>query len=692
MILLIFRLAWLQLVEGDRLREEAMEARMRDVPVEARRGSVFDRNGNELVTSVSVDSAFAFPPQIKEEDCRPYAEKIAAVLKMDPEEVYKKLSQRAGFVWLKRRMDYDSAQKLKELIKNDKLNGIDLVEENKRFYRQDTMAAHILGFSGDDNQGLTGIEGVFDQELRGVPGRIIVEKDAVGGNIPEAVHKLIPPIQGNNLVLTVDQNIQFFVERELDRIVDAHHPKLAVIIVTNPKTGEILALGNRPTYQPGDWQKYPQAVWDHNPAVWYNYEPGSTFKIITAAAALEEGAVRPGDTFYDPGFIKVADRTIRCWYDGGHGSQTFEEVAMNSCNPGFITVGLRLGKEKFYKYVHAFGFGQVTGLGLPGEEAGIEIPEKEATELNIATMSIGQSIAVTPIQLLTATSAVANGGQLLKPYLVKAVTGPDGKVIKEFKPELVRQVVSRNTSQVLMGLLTNVVSKGTGKNAFVDGYGAAGKMGTAQVVEAGGYADGKYVASFMGFAPADDPRIAVLVMVAEPNGGSYFGSQVAAPAFKAIAEDTLHYLKVPERPGVERPKKLFEVEEKKVRAPVPNVAYYPLENARNILKNAGFVAQVRGFGSIVGNQVPKGGAEVLSGTTVILELIESGPGGVVPVPDLKGLTMKEAASVLDQIGLALNPSGTGFATGQKVAPGTKVPKGTGIGVDFSPPAVQTLRD
>jgi len=561
LILLIFRLAWLQLVEGDRLREEAMEARMRDVPVEARRGSVFDRNGNELVTSVSVDSAFAFPPQIKEEDCRPYAEKIAAVLKMDPEEVYKKLSQRAGFVWLKRRMDYDSAQKLKELIKNDKLNGIDLVEENKRFYRQDTMAAHILGFSGDDNQGLTGIEGVFDQELRGVPGRIIVEKDAVGGNIPEAVHKLIPPIQGNNLVLTVDQNIQFFVERELDRIVDAHHPKLAVIIVTNPKTGEILALGNRPTYQPGDWQKYPQAVWDHNPAVWYNYEPGSTFKIITAAAALEEGAVRPGDTFYDPGFIKVADRTIRCWYDGGHGSQTFEEVAMNSCNPGFITVGLRLGKEKFYKYVHAFGFGQVTGLGLPGEEAGIEIPEKEATELNIATMSIGQSIAVTPIQLLTATSAVANGGQLLKPYLVKAVTGPDGKVIKEFKPELVRQVVSRNTSQVLMGLLTNVVSKGTGKNAFVDGYGAAGKTGTAQVVETGGYADGKYVASFMGFAPADDPRIAVLVMVAEPNGGSYFGSQVAAPAFKAIAEDTLHYLKVPERPGVERPKKLFEVEE-----------------------------------------------------------------------------------------------------------------------------------
>jgi stage V sporulation protein D (sporulation-specific penicillin-binding protein) len=287
---------------------------------------------------------------------------------------------------------------------------------------------------------------------------------------------------------------------------------------------------------------------------------------------------------------------------------------------------------------------------------------------------------------------VANGGQLLKPYLVKALVAPDGKVIKEFKPETVRQVISKNTSQVLMGLLGNVVSKGTGKNAFPDGYGAAGKTGTAQVVEAGGYADGKYVASFVGFTPADDPQLAVLVMVAEPTGASYFGSQVAAPAFKAIAEDTLHYLKVPERPGIEKPKKLFEVEEQKVKLPVPNVAFYPLENAQNTLKNAGFIVQVRGAGTMVGNQVPKGGAEVLSGTTVILELIEPGQGGEVVVPEMKGLTMKEAASVLDKIGLSLSPSGTGFATGQKVAPGTKVPKGTAIEVDFSPPAIQTLRD
>ncbi|MCL6636063.1 MAG: stage V sporulation protein D, partial [Peptococcaceae bacterium] len=254
------------------MREEAQEVRMRDVPVEARRGTIYDRNGHELVTSVSVDSAYAFPPQIK--DKREAADKIAGALGMDREEVYQKLNQNVGFVWLKRRIDYDSAQRLKAL----KLSGVELVEESRRFYRQEGLAAHVLGFAGDDNQGLTGIESVFDRELKGVPGRIVVEKDAVGRNIPEALHKFIPPVPGHNLVLTIDQTIQFFVERELDKIMDAHRPRLAVIIVMNPRTGEILAMGNRPTFNPGEWRKYPQPVWDHNPSVWYNYEPGSTFK------------------------------------------------------------------------------------------------------------------------------------------------------------------------------------------------------------------------------------------------------------------------------------------------------------------------------------------------------------------------------------------------------------------------------
>ncbi len=686
---LIFRLAWLQLVEGDRLRDEALEVRMRDVPVEAKRGAIFDRNGNELVTSVSVDSAYAFPPQVVNK--RETADKIAAALGEDKEEIYKRLTEESGFVWLARRIDYESAQRLKAL----KLDGVELVEENRRFYRQESLAAHVLGFAGDDNQGLIGVESVYDKDLRGVPGRIVIEKDAVGRNIPEALHKFIPPTPGHNLVLTIDQHIQFFTERELDKIVDAHHPKLAVIIVMNPKTGEILAMGNRPTFNPGDWRKQPQSVWDHNPSIWYNYEPGSTFKIITAAAALEEGAVRLGDTFYDPGYIKVADRTIRCWYDGGHGSQTFEEVAQNSCNPGFITVGLRLGIERFYKYINAFGFGQKTNISLPGEEVGIDIPEKEATELNIATMSIGQSIAVTPIQLLTAASAVANGGVLLKPSLVKSITGADGKVIKEFKPETVRQVISKKTAQTLMGLLTNVVFKGTGRNAFVEGYGAAGKTGTAQVVEeTGGYSDGKYVASFVGFAPAEDPQIAVLVMVAEPSGAAYFGSQVAAPAFKSIALDTLRYLKVPERPDLEKPQLPFVFEEPKVKRSMPNVVNYPVEEAENVLINAGFAVQISGEGNMVYGQTPSGGAQVLGGSTVILELQDngSGPAEEVTVPDLTGLTMKEAGSVLEKLGLHFNPQGTGVAVGQQEKPGSKVTRGSAITIEFQPPVIKEYLD
>ncbi len=664
-----------------------MLVRMRDVPVEAKRGAIFDRNGHELVTSVSVDSAYAFPPQI--EDKRGVAGKIAVALGMDAESVYEKLNQNVGFVWLKRRIDYDSSKRLRELD----LDGVELVEESTRFYHQENLAAHVLGFAGVDNQGLTGIEAVFDKELKGVQGRIVIEKDAVGMNIPEALHKFIPPAPGQNLVLTIDQTIQFFVERELDKIVDAYHPKQAVIVVMDPRTGEVLAMGNRPTFNPGDWMKYPQSVWDRNPSIWYNYEPGSTFKIITAAAAMEEGVVRLGDTFFDPGYIKVADRTIMCWYDGGHGSQTFEEVAQNSCNPGFITVGLNLGREKFYKYIRAFGFGQKTSINLPGEEVGIERPEKEATELDIATMSIGQSIAVTPIQLLTAVSSVANGGGLMKPMLVKAITDADGKVLKEFKPVQVRQVISKTTAETLMGLLTNVVSKGTGRNAFIDGYGAAGKTGTAQVVDAGGYAEGKYVSSFAGFAPADDPQIAVLVMVAEPVGHIYYGSQVAAPVFKAIAQDTLRYMRVPERPKLEKPASPFVYEALRVDLSVPNVVNYPMEEAQNVIKKAGFAVQTRGEGMIVYNQIPKGGAQAPGGATVILELHPpAGLPGEVTVPDLTGLTIKEVGSILEKLGLYLNPVGTGFAGGQQEAPGTKVAKGVTITVEFYPPVYKSLPD
>ncbi len=679
---LIGRLAWVQFVEGDKLQKKALEVRMRDIPVEARRGSILDRNGKELVTSISVDSIYATPNQV--ENPREAAEKLAPLLELDVEKLYRRLTRKSSFEWIKRKVDNDAAQKVRAL----EIKGIGFVEESKRYYLDPSLAAHVLGFAGIDNQGLTGIERSYDEELRGQPGRIVVEYDAAGRPVPEAMHQYIPPRPGHDLVLTIDESIQYFVERELDKAVAQYNPKFALAIVMDPETGGILAMGNRPTFNPNRWNEEPREVWDKNPAIWYNYEPGSTFKIVTAAAALEEGAVRPDDRFFDPGYIKVADRNIRCWKAGGHGSQSFVEVVQNSCNPGFIKVGLDLGLEKFYKYVEGFGFGEPTGIRLPGEAGGIVIPQQKATTLNLATMSIGQSIAVTPIQLLCAVAAVANDGVLMKPRLVKEIRA-GGKTARTLEPEKVRQVISADTARQLRLLLENVVVRGTGRNAYVEGYRVGGKTGTAQVVgEKGGYVAGRYVSSFAGFAPVDDPKIAVLVVIAEPQGGVYYGGLVAAPVFQAIARDTLRYLGIPETPGLEKPKKPFEVEIPKKEVTVPGVVNYPVEEACRIIKAAGLQCQVQGEGRIVYDQTPEAGARVNSGTTVILELqpaVSRDKGGLVTVPNLRGMTIKEAGALLEDIGLYLEPEGSGVAVEQSVRPGEKVVTGTKIKVRFAPP-------
>ncbi|MBO8128606.1 MAG: stage V sporulation protein D [Peptococcaceae bacterium] len=687
--LLLGRLIWVQFFMGEQLRKQAIENRMREVPVEAKRGSICDRNGNELVTSVSADSVFAIPSQIK--NPTETAQKLAAVLEIDPDTIYKKLTKKTSFEWIKRKVDFKVAKQLKEMD----LPGIGFVEESKRYYLKDNLAAHVLGFVGIDNQGLTGIEKTFDKELRGIPGRIVMEYDAIGREIPTALHKYYPPVPGHSLVLTLDETIQYFVERELDTIVDTFHPANAVIIVMDPKTGGILAMGNRPSYDPNHWPEYQQSTWDRNPAIWYNYEPGSTFKIITLAAALEENLFDPDAPFYDPGYIKVADRRIRCWKSGGHGSETFAEVVQNSCNPGFITVGLDIGIPTFYEYVEAFGFGHPTDIDLPGEARGIMIPEKKATNLNLATMSIGQSIAVTPIQLITAVSAVVNGGKLMKPMLVQKVIDKDGNIVKEFEPQVVRNVLSPETCDKAKKLLEDVVLKGTGVNAHVEGYRVGGKTGTAQVVgPSGGYVSGRYVSSFVGFAPVEDPQVVILVVVSEPKGGVYFGSQVAAPAFRNVMDDTLHYLGVPERKDLPKPKKpwfWWQENKEPEEVAVPDVENLPLDEAVKELRGKGLNFMARGQGSIVYGQVPEAGARVCEGTTVILNLKagERTQSGQVTVPDLSGLTIKQAGTLLGSLELRMEPVGSGVARSQSPAAGKKVERGTVVRVEFAPPAAES---
>lgn len=687
-VILIGRLAWIQFVHGEEWKEKAEEVRMRDVPVDARRGSIMDRNGNELVTSISVDSIYVIPRHVRNPDHA--ARQLSTILEMDEDKLYKKLTKKSSFEWIKRKVDPKVSRRVKDL----EIPGIRTVEENKRYYLHDGLVSHVLGFTGIDNQGLLGLEKSYDQELRGKPGRIVVEHDAMGREAPEALHDYIKPVPGNNLILTIDETIQYFAERELDKVVSTYNPKLAVAIVMDPGSGEILAMANRPTFNPNNWTEVPKEIWDRNPAIWYNYEPGSTFKIITASSALEVGVVKPDDQFFDPGYIKVADRNIRCWKAGGHGSQTFEEVVQNSCNPGFVEVGLNLGIERFYKYIKDYGFGKPTGINLPGEAQGIMIPEKQATNLNIATMAIGQSIAVTPIQLITAVSGAVNGGKLMKPYLVKEITDAEGKTVKKNEPKVVRRIISPETSAELRMLLEKVVSKGTGRNAFVEGYRVGGKTGTAQVVGNGGYAQGKYVASFAGFAPAGDPQVAILVMIAEPKGGVYYGGQVAAPVFQAIARDTLRYLGIPETPGLEKPKQPWEQIEPKFDVDVPNVVNLPVEEAEKALRSAGLNVETAGEGKIVYGQTPRAGARVKSGTNVILELQPAGGGengNKVTVPDLSGLTIKETANLLEDIGLRLDFTGTGLAARQSIPPGSKVVEGTRVKVEFRPPGREPVK-
>lgn len=534
---LIVRLGYLQFFRGNWLAENATDQRIRNIPVEAKRGIIFDRNGKELAVSSNIESIYAIPAEIK--NVNDTAAKLAAILTLNEAELSQVLAKRQAFVWVKRKVDAESAKKVQSL----ELEGVGITQEGHRYYPHDQLAAHVLGFTGIDSQGLDGIEIAFDQELRGRSGSILVEYDARGREIPYANHRFIPPTDGNNLYLTIDCVIQQIVERELDRVMQETQAAAVTAVALRPETGEVLAMANRPTYDPNRFADFTPKDW-RNLAVANVYEPGSTFKIITSAAALNEKVVTLTDRFYDPGFIEVQGRQIHCWKDGGHGSESFEEVVENSCNVGFVTVGLRLGRDSFYQYLKSLGLGRASGIDLPGEAKGLLIDQNEVKPINLATMAMGQSIAVTPLQLVSAVGAAINGGTLLKPQIVREIKDKAGVTVRNFQPESVSQAINFETSAEVRGVLEKVVEFGTGKNAFLPGYRIGGKTGTAQKVGAGGYLPDKYVASFVGFAPADPPQIVLLIMIDEPVG-MYYGGQIAAPAFASMMKDILPYLNIP---------------------------------------------------------------------------------------------------------------------------------------------------
>lgn len=676
---LSFRLVWIQFVRGDELQLQALDNRLREVPVEAKRGAIFDRNLNELAISISADYIYAIPPQVNRSGkAQEIAEELSKILDIPVENVYNRITKKGSwFEYIVRKVDYEKATAIRELD----FPGINVAEESQRFYPNDFLAAHVLGFAGVDNQGLEGIEVIYDQELKGKKGAIVIEFDAAGREIPHALHKYIPPEDGNSLVLTIDETIQFIAERELDALMNStSNPKSATIIVMDPQSGEILALASRPTYDPNNFNQYPQENW-RNIAVSNSYEPGSTFKVVTTSAVLEEGLIRDNERFVCTGSVRVGAETIRCWRSHNpHGSQTFSEGVQNSCNPVFINLGLRLEdqhKGSFYNYIRDFGFGKITGLDLPGEAKGIMIQGKDLKQVNIATISIGQGIAVTPVQLVSAMSAIANDGVLLKPHLVREIRDKDGNLIKAIESEIVKQVISKETAQETLGILEEVVSEGTGRNAYIEGYRVGGKTGTAQKAGAGGYLQGSYVASFLGVAPVDDPKLVTLVVIDEPQGYPYYGGTVAAPIFKRVVEDSLHYLGVAPQYN---PDEREQIEVQKVS--LPDLKGLSVDKAEQALRSLGLVVDFRGSGTIVRDQNPAAMVKVSPGTTIILQLEEGDVAKTLKVPDISGYRVYQAANLLEAMGLKLVPEGSGWAVEQNPKPDSNLEPGSEVKVIF----------
>ena len=664
-LLLLGRLVYVQFVWADDLSENALDMRMQDIPIQPRRGVIYDRAGHELAFSIDVESVYAIPAQVKDPEAT--AKTLSDILGMKYEDVLNRVTRQSSFEWIKRKIPDDVARK----IRGQKLYGIGFTQESMRVWPKGSLLSQALGIVGIDNDGLEGLEYEYDRVLRGTPGRFTVEVDAIGDALPQSQRGYVAAIQGKNLVLTIDEVIQFIAERELEKAVQQSQADGGLAIAMDPRNGEILAMAVRPTYDPNQYDRYPQENRRISP-ITLSFPPGSTFKPITAAAALETGKVSVNDRFFCSGSIAVGPDTLHCIT--AHGDQTFEEVIQNSCNVGFVQIAQRTGVADFYRYLDLFGVTSATGIDLPGEASGIIPAEKDCKPIDLACMSYGQTLQLTPVQLITAISAIANGGYTVVPHIVKEVTDIDGQVLDSKTYGKVHQVISEKTSQELRTALEKVVSLGTGKQAYVPGYRLAGKTGTSNKV-VNGVTTEKYLAWFIGFAPANDPRLALLVMVDEPKG-AYYGGVIAAPVFSGVMRDVLRYLEVP--PQQEPSSQQADY------VTVPDLTGKDAAAAIAELRAMELVGTEEGPGQRVLRQFPVAGAKVPKGTSIILYTDEEtvADPGKVAVPSLLGLGLTQARLKLTEAGLTMSAQGSGFCVSQDPPAGTLVEPGTMIRVTF----------
>lgn len=625
-VFLMGRLFWLQVVDRADLESKNLNQIESNRKLQSPRGAIYDRDGHPLAVSAITKSLYADPKMINQ-DPEEIAHLLAPYTRIKEDKIVEALQEDTGFVWLDRMMDNDKSTAVKEVIKENKIVGLDFVEESRRFYPNGKLLSQVLGFVGTDDKGLDGLEMVLDSDIRGDVTKEIVATDVQGHPIFNSVMSKFIPDKEKSVSLTIDSTIQFIAERALDKAVQENHPTGASIIIMDPKTGEILAMANRPSYDPNNYGKATEEDFK-NRAVTNLYEPGSTFKPIIASAALASGKWTTTQVFHDTGAVVASGHAIQNWNDEGYGDVRLLEILKYSINTGMAHIGLTTGPDILTQYVKAFGFGSPTGIELPGEGDGILFDPANMADIDTATMSIGQGIAVTPLQMVRAFGALANNGKMMKPHIIKSINNPDGSVYKETEITEVGQPIPPEVDKEIVNILEKEVSEGGGNKAMVDGYHFAGKTGTAEKLdtENGGYLKGRYIGSFIGFGPVDDAKFVALIVIDDPSG-TYYGGQIAAPVFKDIMSQLVRYYQI---------------------SPSVTTAYTGQKTERPAIP-----------------------------------AVTHDSSGQVVIPNFAGWTMGEVRNWLNDAKLVFKPDGTGYAVSQDDAIGSTVPEGTAITVHFA---------
>lgn len=682
--LLTLRIAYLTTARSSELTQRGISQWTREGTVYARRGSILDTNGQTLVISATAYIVSADPRKVS--DISLFTQTVCPILDLSEESVSQKLSDRTkASVILKRQVPREKADELRSLQASAddavarQLGALLFDEDVRRAYPRGAFLTQTLGLTNVDSVGQSGLELQYESLLRGTAGVSLRSVDGKSQPIYDSGNLYIEPQDGNSLKLTIDATIQDICEKAMRECYDVNKAQAVHLIAMDPYTGAILAMCSKPDYDPNDPPRDQADALTQLMRIRLisdAYEPGSTFKILTAAAALDAGVTTPEDGFYCSAKITVDGDTIRCW-GSPHKDETMAEALQNSCNPVFVELALRLGTERMYQYLHAFGLGNKTNVDLQGEGSGILIPVQSVKNVDLARIGFGQSVAVTPIQMITAACAVINGGRLMQPYLLKEAIAPDGTVLYRTQPRVVSNPISEETSATMRELLEMVVSEGGAKNAAIEGYRIGGKTGTAQVYKDGRIVRDVHIGSFLGFAPADDPRIALLVIVDEADVPVDYGGTTAAPFARQILADVLPYLGY--KPSSEDGREEIAVED---------VVGMPLWQARKVIADQGFHVLDDGAGDTVTAQMPSAGGKLIEGGQVMLYTYTDDlpmTEELVCVPDVEGLSIARAASLLRQRGLDMTIEGTGFAIRQEPAAGQYVEQGGVVKVVFEMP-------